>query len=567
MRFTKVLPALAALPASLFAASPFTMTGWQFHARDVPKVSEAIRKAPEYGVNFFIFSHGLFDHIEPFLADPSWQRDVLQLGALADSEKIPWYLWVHEFDDIPDRFKVGPRGAADAEIARSVTGTGSSASFRLGRRVNMDDPALMEYLRNRYERLLAACPAAAGIVLTLHESDNKLFRNAEVQSSLPVPERIEKIAMLIYGVVKEHHKKLILRNFFYEPQEMTYFAEALPHLPDDIIVMSKDVVHDFDPWYPFDPLHGKVGKKVQIMEADLSVEKAWSQQGLYAQADYIKRDVERARDTGMAGVVGRVQVFWDHPFEDTHEVNFYAFSRFMKDPDLSVDSVLQDWARRRYPAEAAPAIASALKRTEFIQHHGRWFLGFWLTKSIGAEWGDYPYYFGHILLRSRYKWTHDPADQLLEEGLYSPDQALFDRLVAEKDDVVAQVHAGMADIGTAARYMTPDQVKPFQEGFRYLLDAAECQKEWTRAFFAQRMWMKKPTPETEMVVRDALAKLELLDRRPGVTYGLNVETGHRYNIDKFVLEMRWRMANRSRALAEDARLLDDTKRLMDVAVN
>ncbi|HUK16383.1 MAG TPA: hypothetical protein VLW65_08210 [Bryobacteraceae bacterium] len=559
--------AILLFSSNLFAASSFTMVGWQFHSRDVPKVSEAIRKAPEYGVNFFIFSHALFDHVDPFLNDPAHQRDILQLGALADSEKIPWYLWLHEFDDIPDRFRVAPRGAADEQIQHSVTGTGSSASFRLGRRVNMDDPALMDYLRNRYERLLALCPTAAGVVLTLHESDNKLFRNAEVQSSLPVPERIYKISMLVYDVVKKHNKKLILRNFFYEPKEMDYFAQAVPKLPDDIIIMSKDVVHDFDPWYPFDPLHGKVGKKVQIMEADLSVEKAWSRQGLYAQADYIKHDVERARDTGLAGAVGRVQVFWDHPFEDTHEVNFYAFSRFMKDPSLSVDTVLQDWSKRRYPAEAAPAIASAMKRTEFIQHHGRWFLEFWLTKALGAEWGDYPYYFGHILLRSRYKWTHDPADKTMEEGLYSPDQNLYDRLVGEKDEVIAQVHLGMADIENASRYMTPAQLKPFEDGFRYLLDAAECQKQWTRAFFAMRMWMKKPSPELEAVEHDALAKLEALDHKPGVDYGLNRATGHRYNIDRFVLEMRWRMANRNRALAEDARLLEDTRRLMDVEVN
>jgi hypothetical protein len=561
-------PLFLLLTSGLVSAAPFTMNGWQFHSRDVAKVSEAIGKAPEYGVNFFIFSHALFDHVDPFLNSPERQRDVLALGALADKEQIPWYLWLHEFDDIPDRFKVGPRGAADEQIAKSVTGEGSSASFRLGRRVNMDDPALMDYLRDRYERLLAKCPTAAGLVLTLHESDNKLFRNAEVQSKLTVPERIVVISKLIYDVVKKHNKKLILRNFFYEPKEMDYFAQAITKLPDDIIIMSKDVVHDFDPWYPFDPLHGKVGKKVQIMEMDLGIEKAWNQQGLYCQADYIKRDLERARDTGLAGAVGRAQVMWEHPFEDTHEINLYAYSRFMKDPNLSVDQVLQDWARKRlYPAEAAPYIVSAMKRTEFIQFHGRWFLGFWLTKSLGAEWGDYPYYFGHILLRSRYKWSHDPADQKLEEGLYTPDQALFDRLVAEKDQVIEQVRAGMADIQNAARSMTPEQVAPYQEGFRYLLDAAQVQKEWTRAFVAMRMWMKSPNAESEKVVRDALAKLEALDQAPGVTYGRNRQTGHRYNIDRFVLEMRWRMANRSRALAEDARLLDDTRRLMDVDRN
>jgi hypothetical protein len=550
--------AILFLASCTLSAAPFTINAWQFHSRDIAKVSEAIRKAPEYGVNTVIFSHGLFDHVEPFLNSLEHQRQIAQLATLADERKIAWYLWLHEFDDIPERFRTGSRGVADAQIAQSVTGTGDSASFRLGRRVNMDDPALADYLRARYDRLLNLCPTTSGIVLTLHESDNKLFRNAEVQSKLSVPARIQWVSRIIYDVAKKHNKKLILRNFFYEPKEMEYFAEAIRELPDDIIIMSKDVVHDFDPWYPFDPLHGKVGKKVQIMEADLCVEKAWNTQGLYAQVDYIRRDLQRARDTGLAGVVGRNQVFWPHPFEDTHEVNLYAFSRLMQDPNLPVDTVLLDWARRRYPAAAAPYLASAMKRTEFIQHHGRWFLGFWLTKSLGAEWGDYPYYFGHILLRSTYKWTHDSVDKQLEEGLYSPDQSLFDRLVGEKEQVIEQVQAGMTDLRKAAPYLTPEQLKPFDEGFRYLAAAAEAQRQWTRAFFAQRMWMIKPSDESVAIVKDALAKLEDFDRGP---YG-----GH-FHIDQFALEMRWRLANRKRALAEDARLLDDTRRLMEVERN
>jgi hypothetical protein len=155
----------------------------------------------------------------------------------------------------------------------------------------------------------------------------------------------------------------------------------------------------------------------------------------------------------------------------------------------------------------------------------------------------------------------------MEQALYSPDQALFEKLVSEKDQVVEQIQAGMADIDKAAKYLSPEQLHPFQEGFRYLLDAAECEKQWTRAYFAQRMWMNQPTKESEAIVRDALAKLEELDRGPGVTYGRNAQTGHRYHIDEFTLEMRWRLPNRKRALAEDAQLLADTRRLMDVDVN
>src|ERR1043166_3856046 len=68
--------------------SPFTLNGWQFHEYNVPKLEEAVRKAPEYGVNFFIFSHGFFWSTEGFLAstddldpkNPPARLQELQLG-------------------------------------------------------------------------------------------------------------------------------------------------------------------------------------------------------------------------------------------------------------------------------------------------------------------------------------------------------------------------------------------------------------------------------------------------------------------------------------------------------
>jgi hypothetical protein len=551
-------------PSGSSSASPFTMNGWQLHEYDIPKLEEAIRRAPDYGVNFFIFSHEFFRSVEGFLAStddvdprhppeylkdlytpeyfriiPGWQSDVRRMGDLALSKGIPFYLWVHEFDDVPKRFiKDG--------------------------RLQMDDPGLFPYIEQRYEKLIQAVPKAAGFVLTLHESDFRVFRDDRVESKDPVPERIRRICQLAYDVLKRHNKQLIVRDFFYEPIEMEYFQKALAQLPDDIIAMSKDTTHEFHPFYPWDPMHGKVGKKRQIIEIDLGVEKAWSSHGAYAQTDYIRRVAQRARETGLAGLVGRARFHWDHSFDDSHEVNLYAFSRYLQNPDLSVDTVLRDWAARRYPAAAVPYIASAMKRTEFINHHGRWHLEYWFTKNIGPEWGDYPYYYSRVVARSRYKWTHDPADQALEEKLYHPDAATFAKLVAEKDEVIAQIKASQADLRQAGRYLTSEQMAPLHEDFAFLMDAALLQREWIRAYFGLRMFMDKPTEESRMVVEDALIKLERYERVPGVTYGMNPTTGRRYNIDAFVLEMRWRLANRVRASVEDERILTQAKKDSDV---
>jgi len=115
--------------------------------------------------------------------------------------------------------------------------------------------------------------------------------------------------------------------------------------------------------------------------------------------------------------------------------------------------------------------------------------------------------------------------------------------------------------------LRPEQAEDLREGFRYLLDAAELQKQWTRAFFAMRMWMEEPRADREMVVADALARLEAMDRLPGIPYGRDPRTGHRYNIDRFALEVRWRMANRARAREEDRRILELTRRLVSVEQN
>lgn len=163
------------------------MNGWQLHDYNMPKLEMAVRRAPDYGVNFIILSHKFFRSVEGFLASdgsldpahppanvkelhkgshfeliPGWQADVCHIGELAKSNGISCYLWVHEFDDVPER-------------------------FLKEKRVQMADPGLFPYLEERYERLLKAVPDCAGFVVTLHESDFKVFRDSEVSSQSAVP--------------------------------------------------------------------------------------------------------------------------------------------------------------------------------------------------------------------------------------------------------------------------------------------------------------------------------------------------------------------------------------------
>ncbi len=163
--------------------------------------------------------------------------------------------------------------------------------------------------------------------------------------------------------------------------------------------------------------------------------------------------------------------------------------------------------------------------------------------------------------------VYDPADKELETKLYYPDRELYDRVVAEKTEVIRQVRASINDLKKAKRYLSKDQYNSLYQEFDFLLDAGLLAREWTRAFFAQRLYMVDPTEEHKQMVLDALDKLEKLDGKKGVPYGLDPSTGHRYNIDHFVLEMHWRIANRSRALAEDKAIIEWARNKADVRKN
>lgn len=537
----KLICLLLCLPPLLSAATPFAWNGWQFHERNLPKLEEAMRRAPDYGVNFVVFSHELFRPVERFLAAPDWVHDINRAAAAAKANNLPFYLWIHELNEIPVRFQQEGR-------------------------VNLDHPELPTYLDDRYERLIQAVPGCAGFVLTFHETGHPVFRNSKVVSKRSVPERIAFVSEIVHRVCRRHGMKLMVRNFFYEPREMEWFDEAMRLLPPDVIVMRKDMTHEFDPFYPFDPMHGKSGRQ-EIIEIDLGVEKALGFDGPYAQVDFIKRVAIRARDTKSNGMMGRARLIWDRPFEDVHEVNLYAFARFMADPTVEPEAVLRDWAARRYPAEAVPHLASALKRTEFIHHHARYHLGWWFTKYIGEDWDSYAYYFSRALVRSNAKWTRTPEDIEMEKLLYNPTPELFRRLVAEKDQVLREVRAGAAEVELAAAYLTPEQAREWRDGFRFLDDAATLQREWVRAYFAHRIYVQQGDVDFRAIALDALHRLEELDRDPSRPWGRTPDSRHRYFIDKFAIELRWRMANRAGALREDAWVIEDAKRQLNVNAN
>ena len=68
------------------------------------------------------------------------------------------------------------------------------------------------------------------------------------------------------------------------------------------------------------------------------------------------------------------------------------------------------------------------------------------------------------MLRSRYKWTKNPADKELETKIYYPDMDVFNKLVAEKEEVLDQVKLSIVDENIAGKSKTT-YISPIKSPF------------------------------------------------------------------------------------------------------
>ena len=510
--FLVLCPMAAADPA-------FEMVGWQFHDYDMPLSREAIALAPDYGVNFIILSHGLIGEASQVLKDDARAADLAELTEWAALHGIRTYLWLHELNDLPIEFMQDGLAL-------------------------VDHPALPTFLRGRYDDLFRRMPGIAGIVMTLHESGRRIFRSTEVISELPVPDRMMRILDPCYDACKAAGKQLIVRNFFYQPKEVEWFSEALGRLPDDVLVMGKTTPHEFMPFFPPDPMMGRVPGKKSIVEFDLGYEKATTSHSAYCQIEYIGRYARTAESRGATGVVGRCHLGETQGFNKLGECNYYAFSRFAANPGLGADSVLREWVKLRFPPAAVEPMISALSRTQEMAHRSRYTLSCWVYPLRG-----YHYAFGHIRLRSTYLWSRDEADREMTELLMHPTPELYERILGEKDEVMEMCKASLADFERAALHMHPEQAAPIRDRFERNLFEAKKKRAASRSFWAFRLWLEGRQEYRD----DVLAGFEQLRE-------LDPDDGR---VVKFIAELEEKMADPEAARAEDEKIMREISYRLD----
>ena len=481
----------------------FEVRGWDIE-RFVPEyVREMIDKAADRGMNAIGLSHAICMNVEEILYD--WHRHKHLEGFCRQARErgMQVYLWTHEVN-----------GPVDAWVADDG-------------RLRLDDPALYDWIAGKYRTASRKVPSCEGFILSLTESRFQVHRENSVVTTMRPAERMARVVNAVRDGCAQEGKRLIVRDFLRSPAEMDAFLEAMGSVPDDVWVYTKCVPNDWQFRYPPHPLLGRLDPHKQIMEMDLATEAGGIKRWPMCIPEYIQQMLRLAREKGLAGVIPRCDDGYATNIGTPNEINVYAYSILIHDPDADVDRIWRDWCRERYGERAAGVAESVLRRTFDLVCAMQYTLGFWT--GSGCKFPAIRYTDGHLINHSSAIWDPSPENKRIEQLLLAGGPEAVDATVAEKVEAERISRQCLDELDSARGAFTIadyDQLRGYFE--RAARDARTGQK-WARAYFALRWFRNTKSAEASRELEDALEECRRhLESSPDAVYEPDKEAVARF---------------------------------------
>ena len=221
--------------------------------------------------------------------------------------------------------------------------------------------AYQDWLRYKLDETFRHCPRLDGIVLTLTEADYSVIHNSN-PSRYPPQKVVERLVGLFAEEHEKRGKRFILRSFGSNSQDYIDIIGGAKRAAERhaFEIETKVTEADFVPWLPKNPFLRKNPPLTLGAECDALGEYLGAGYLPAAQVARIREYVASAREEGVDRYAIRIDRVGNSIFDSAHEVNLYAYMRFIADPAATADGVIADYAAKRFGA-AAPEMAPLLK--------------------------------------------------------------------------------------------------------------------------------------------------------------------------------------------------------------
>lgn len=229
--------------------------------------------------------------------------------------------------------------------------------------------AYRDYLRFKLAETFKHCPELDGVVLTLTEADYSVIHNSNPKR-YPPKKVVEHLVRIFAEEHEKRGKRFILRSFGSNSQDYEDIIGGAVRAARDhsFEIETKVTEADFVPWLAKNPFLKKNPPLKLGAECDALGEYLGAGYLPAAQVARIHEYVRTGREENVDRYTIRIDRVGNSIFDSAHEVNLYAYMRFIRDPAATADAVIAEYAKKRFGAAADEMVPLVKGELEMVRN-------------------------------------------------------------------------------------------------------------------------------------------------------------------------------------------------------
>ena len=340
-----------------------------------------------------------------------------------------------------------------------------------------------DYLRFKLSETFKYCPELDGVVLTLTEADYSVIHNSNPKR-YPPKKVVEHLVRIFAEEHEKRGKRFILRSFGSNSQDYEDIIGGAVQAARDhgFEIETKVTEADFVPWLSKNPFMKKNHPLQLGAECDALGEYLGAGNLPAAQVARIREYVDSAFEEDVDRFTIRIDRVGNSIFDSAHEVNLYAYMRFIRDKKATADEVVAEYSRRRFGAAAedmAKIIKGELEMVRNIHY---------IASNLTFHTFPIKPDFKMLKAGGAFSVYRENADLSAAKDIWSilhwMKTPAHEQILAEKDAGLAAAECGLAEIERLKPLLDPDEFKRQHRAFATAVKAGKVLRAYTRCVVA-----------------------------------------------------------------------------------
>ena len=210
-----------------------------------------------------------------------------------------------------------------------------------------NNPFWWEFTRDKYTEFFSEFPQVAGIIVSPGTGESKVAINSnrctcDYCKKATKEQWYSNVLYTMYDVISAAGRKLIVRDFVFDPSAQAEIASVMEKMPSDVALALKNTPHDYYPTYPDNPRIGNVGNHEQWIEFDCMGQYYGWGVGMADLTEDYRRRLAYAKERGASGAIFRTD--WESldaqsSFYTPNLINQYSGAALMLDGNACSEKI------------------------------------------------------------------------------------------------------------------------------------------------------------------------------------------------------------------------------------